>query len=209
MKLSSIQTSCQHQRVAFDCCIRGYGLITRFTGTHGNRKYVHLCKHHQERHKQCCATGLGGMWIYSSSNLEVSSFHAKRSDELMCESRNDSEAAGAVWVDSPCRRWNYLQPKWLELQTSELKASDSIYCFRYPRSGVPLWSIHMGLFQSKFSKTHRLPPQLCSGCSWPHPLSRKTMALFTLLSLEASDPRYLVLSPSSWERFLMWRCPNN
>lgn len=73
--------------------------------------------------------------------LKVSSFHTKRSDELMCESRNDSEAAGTVWVDSPCRRWKYLQPKWLELQTSELKASDSIYCFRYPRSGVPLWSI--------------------------------------------------------------------
>lgn len=52
MKLSGGQTSCHHQRVAFVCCIRGYGLITHFTGTHGNRKYGHLCKHHQERHKQ-------------------------------------------------------------------------------------------------------------------------------------------------------------
>lgn len=92
------------------------------------------------------------VWIYSSSNLKVSSLHTKRSDELMCESRDDSEAAGTVWVDSARRRWKYLQPKWLELQTSELKASDSIDCFRYPWSGVPLWSIYMGLFQSKFSK---------------------------------------------------------
>lgn len=149
MKLSGGQTSCQHQRVAFDCCIRGYGLITHFIGTHGNRKYVHLCKRHQERHKQCCATGLRGMWSYSSSNPKVSSFHTKRSDELMCESRNGSEAAGAVWVDSPYRRLKYLQTKWLELQTSESKASDSIYSFRYPQSEVPLWSIYKGLVPIK------------------------------------------------------------
>lgn len=159
MKLRGGQTACQHQRVAFDCCIRGYGLITHFIGTHGNRKYVHLCKHHQERHKQCCATGLRGMLIYSLSNLKVSSFHTKRSDELICESENDSEAAGTVWVDSPCRRWKYLQTKWLELQTSELKASDSIYCFRYPRSGVPLWSIYIpvGVFQFKVFQNSKAP----------------------------------------------------
>lgn len=200
MKLPGGQTSCQHQRVAFDCCIRGYGLITHFIGTHGNRKYVNLCKHHQERHKQCCATGLRGMWICSCQILKSRPSTQKDQTSWWVTPEMIQRQQGLFGLTHPLDDESTSRPNGSS-QTSELKASDSIYCFRYPRSGVPLWSIYIGLFQSKFSKTQRLHPQLCSGCSWPHPLSRKTMALFTLLSLEASDPLYLVLSPSSWERF--------
>lgn len=132
------QPSC-HQCVAFDCCTRWYGLITdsHFTATHENRKYVDLCEHHQEWHKQCGALAL--RWIFEKDRPSTKT-------ESMCESKNDSEAAGSVWADSPCRRWKYPQTKWIKFQTSVLKPSDAMYCFRYPQRRVSLWSIYLVLF---------------------------------------------------------------
>lgn len=68
---------------------------SHFTATHDNRKDVDLCEHHQERHNaQCSAMALR---LISTKDRPSTKTESTR------ESKTDSEAAGTVWADSPCR----------------------------------------------------------------------------------------------------------
>lgn len=120
---------------------------SHFTATHENRKDVDLREQHQERQKQCSAMALRLISTKDRPSTET---------ESTSVSKNDSEAAGTVWADSPCRWWKYLQNKWCKFQISVLKPSGAIYCLRDPQTS--LWSVYFVLFNwtiLKVSKTKK------------------------------------------------------